>query len=122
MKSAGSFHLFAIAAIISLLALHAAQADDYPARPIKLLVGAPAGGTTDTIARAKENHRRSHDRGDDWNASYESDNGPRVGRFAVARDSDQVDQFVILSARSKVLPLVRASTSSDRCAERAAAA
>jgi len=27
-------------------------ADDYPARPIRLLVGAPAGGTTDTIARA----------------------------------------------------------------------
>jgi tripartite-type tricarboxylate transporter receptor subunit TctC len=26
-------------------------AQDYPSRPIKLLVGAPAGGTTDTIAR-----------------------------------------------------------------------
>jgi tripartite-type tricarboxylate transporter receptor subunit TctC len=55
VKSAGSFYLFAIAAIISLLALHAAQADDYPARPIKLLVGAPAGGTTDAIARAIAN-------------------------------------------------------------------
>lgn len=29
-----------------------ARADDFPARPIKLLVGAPPGGTTDTIARA----------------------------------------------------------------------
>jgi tripartite-type tricarboxylate transporter receptor subunit TctC len=29
-----------------------AHADDYPSRPIKLIVGAPAGGTTDTIARA----------------------------------------------------------------------
>jgi tripartite-type tricarboxylate transporter receptor subunit TctC len=28
------------------------QADDYPSRPIKLLVGASAGGTTDTMARA----------------------------------------------------------------------
>jgi len=27
------------------------SAQDYPSRPIKLLVGAPAGGTTDTIAR-----------------------------------------------------------------------
>jgi tripartite-type tricarboxylate transporter receptor subunit TctC len=27
-------------------------ADDYPTRPIKLLVGAPAGGTTDLVARA----------------------------------------------------------------------
>src|SRR4051812_4006698 len=26
--------------------------DEYPSRPVKLLVGAPAGGTTDTIARA----------------------------------------------------------------------
>ncbi len=29
-----------------------AQAEDYPSRPIKLLVGAPPGGTTDTMARA----------------------------------------------------------------------
>jgi tripartite-type tricarboxylate transporter receptor subunit TctC len=29
-----------------------ARADDYPSRPIKLLVGAPPGGTTDTMARA----------------------------------------------------------------------
>jgi tripartite-type tricarboxylate transporter receptor subunit TctC len=29
-----------------------ARADDYPARPIKLLVGASPGGTTDTMARA----------------------------------------------------------------------
>ncbi len=31
---------------------HALWAQDYPSRAIKLLVGAPAGGTTDTIARA----------------------------------------------------------------------
>ena len=30
----------------------AARAEDYPSRPIKLLVGASAGGTTDTMARA----------------------------------------------------------------------
>ena len=36
-----------------MLAGHAtAQADNYPSRPIKLLVGASAGGTTDTMARA----------------------------------------------------------------------
>jgi tripartite-type tricarboxylate transporter receptor subunit TctC len=34
-----------------LAGLVAAQADDYPSRPIKLLVGASAGGTTDTMAR-----------------------------------------------------------------------
>src|SRR3974390_2543120 len=30
----------------------ALRADDYPSHPIKLLVGAPPGGTTDTIARS----------------------------------------------------------------------
>jgi tripartite-type tricarboxylate transporter receptor subunit TctC len=53
-----SFVRFARIATWSLLAgllLFGAQlvrADDYPSRPVKLLVGAPPGGTTDTIARA----------------------------------------------------------------------
>jgi len=51
VKAAGAFHLFAAVAALSL-SMHAPRADDYPARPIKLLVGAPAGGTTDTVARA----------------------------------------------------------------------
>jgi tripartite-type tricarboxylate transporter receptor subunit TctC len=39
--------------IASLLAAQPlARAEDYPSRPIKLLVGAPPGGTTDTMARA----------------------------------------------------------------------
>jgi tripartite-type tricarboxylate transporter receptor subunit TctC len=39
-------------ASLLLAALPAARADDYPSRPIKLLVGASPGGTTDTMARA----------------------------------------------------------------------
>jgi tripartite-type tricarboxylate transporter receptor subunit TctC len=35
-----------------LAPLPAARADDYPSRPIKLMVGASPGGTTDTMARA----------------------------------------------------------------------
>jgi len=41
--------MIACAALLPSLAL---SADDYPSHPIKLLVGAPPGGTTDTIARA----------------------------------------------------------------------
>jgi len=40
------------AAIAALALLQAAHGEDFPARPIKILVGAPAGGTTDTMARA----------------------------------------------------------------------
>jgi tripartite-type tricarboxylate transporter receptor subunit TctC len=40
------------AAIVVLVLLQAAPAEDFPAHPIKILVGAPAGGTTDTMARA----------------------------------------------------------------------
>jgi len=43
----------AFCAAIALLApLQTAYAEEFPARPIKILVGAPAGGTTDTMARA----------------------------------------------------------------------
>src|SRR5690242_18783883 len=42
-------HLFAALLVV---AATLALAEDFPARPIKILVGAPAGGTTDTIARA----------------------------------------------------------------------
>jgi tripartite-type tricarboxylate transporter receptor subunit TctC len=42
-----------LAAVVACLAWSmAVHAENYPARAIKLLVGAPAGGTTDTIARA----------------------------------------------------------------------
>lgn len=41
-----------ILAALMMLVPQAVHADDYPARPVKLLVGAPPGGTTDTIARA----------------------------------------------------------------------
>src|SRR5215813_3810569 len=36
----------------SLLLVDAARAEDFPNKPIKLLVGASPGGTTDTMARA----------------------------------------------------------------------
>ena len=40
------------AAIAALALLQTAHSEDFPARPIKILVGAPSGGTTDTMARA----------------------------------------------------------------------
>jgi tripartite-type tricarboxylate transporter receptor subunit TctC len=53
VKSAGTFRfIIAATTLLSLSTTHVLLADDYPARPVKLLVGAPAGGTTDTIARA----------------------------------------------------------------------
>ena len=52
MKSFDRIFLGGMLACLMALGGHAARADEYPTRPIKLLVGAPAGGTTDTIARA----------------------------------------------------------------------
>ena len=50
MKSRSIFLLFAAITVLSAIT-NALRAEDYPARPIKLVVGAPAGGTTDTVAR-----------------------------------------------------------------------
>src|ERR1051326_5916451 len=49
MRTSALNALLAVAAQFLLVA--ATSAADYPARPIKLLVGASAGGTTDTMAR-----------------------------------------------------------------------
>src|SRR5262245_27067077 len=40
---------------VLLAATSAARAQDYPSRPVKILVGASPGGTTDTMARAVAN-------------------------------------------------------------------
>jgi tripartite-type tricarboxylate transporter receptor subunit TctC len=47
MANAAAF----LAAALFLAAPAASRADDYPSRPITILVGASAGGTTDTMAR-----------------------------------------------------------------------
>jgi tripartite-type tricarboxylate transporter receptor subunit TctC len=47
-----AFNFFLAIAILSLSMAYTLHAENYPTRPIRLLVGAPAGGTTDTIARA----------------------------------------------------------------------
>jgi tripartite-type tricarboxylate transporter receptor subunit TctC len=52
VKLADKFNLSAAVTILLLLVPHAPHADEFPTHPLKLLVGAPAGGTTDTIARA----------------------------------------------------------------------
>jgi len=50
VKSRSACLLFAAIVVLSS-SIPALHAEDYPARPIKLVVDAPAGGTTDTIAR-----------------------------------------------------------------------
>ncbi len=45
-------HALALSLALVTLLPSPLRAEDYPARTIKLLVGAPPGGTTDTIARA----------------------------------------------------------------------
>src|SRR3974390_2213376 len=50
-RSAGRRGLGVIGVCVALLMTQTLRAEEYPSRPIKLLVGAPPGGTTDTMAR-----------------------------------------------------------------------
>jgi tripartite-type tricarboxylate transporter receptor subunit TctC len=50
--SARSFVVLGVVFASVLLTTQRPKAEDYPSRPIKLLIGASPGGTTDTIARA----------------------------------------------------------------------
>ena len=51
------FHPLLGALLAALLAAPAAAADGaYPARPVKLVVGAPPGGAPDTVARILSQH------------------------------------------------------------------
>jgi tripartite-type tricarboxylate transporter receptor subunit TctC len=51
--TAHKFWQFGITAVaLALMLVQASFAEEFPGRPIKIVVGAPAGGTTDTMARA----------------------------------------------------------------------
>jgi tripartite-type tricarboxylate transporter receptor subunit TctC len=46
----------AAALLTATLAIAAAQADDYPNRPVKIIVPTPPGGPVDVIARITANY------------------------------------------------------------------
>jgi tripartite-type tricarboxylate transporter receptor subunit TctC len=52
MKQSGSVAACLALTLVFLGADHAVRADDYPSRPIKLILPQPAGGAVDLIARA----------------------------------------------------------------------
>jgi tripartite-type tricarboxylate transporter receptor subunit TctC len=52
LLSVRSLVVFSAIFACALVVMQRAKAEGYPSRPIKLLVGAPPGGTTDTVARA----------------------------------------------------------------------
>jgi len=52
LRATGLTFVGIVVAGLLLMSPCAGRADDYPSRPIKLLVGASPGGTTDTMARA----------------------------------------------------------------------
>jgi tripartite-type tricarboxylate transporter receptor subunit TctC len=53
------FVWFAIALALSLCGVSGAQAQNYPTKPVTILVGFPPGGPTDTVARVLAEHLRT---------------------------------------------------------------
>ncbi|GAA4323402.1 tripartite tricarboxylate transporter substrate binding protein [Pigmentiphaga soli] len=49
-------HLLGTLCLVPALAAHAAGADGYPSKPVKIVIGSTAGGPTDTVARVVADH------------------------------------------------------------------
>ena len=101
MRVVTSFVLFLIAQIA--LAVRASATDNWPDRPVKIIVPFPAGGSTDIVAREVAQGLQQKF-GQPFIVENRAGAGSTVGTMAVARSDGDGYTFLITSSHFSIVP------------------
>lgn len=108
MPNRRTMNVIALAGVMLLLGLGAGQAEDYPSRPIRLIITTPAGSLVDVLGRLF-----AQDLSDRLGQTIVVDNRPgamtQIGADALNRASPDGYTLMIVTSEATMLPFLKKS-------------